>query len=156
MQPTNNKRIIIFAILTTLFSLLSFLLRDLLIKNFNNFDFKVFSIDYIKNYGAAFSLFHTHTSFLITLSVIILLFVIIYIFQNISKFTRFEIFFSSLLTAGIMCNLIERIFDGFVTDYIRINFIAFPIFNISDVFINIGAFILICNILFNNEQQSDQ
>ena len=57
-----------------------------------------------------------------------------------------------MLSSGIICNLIERIVDGFVTDYIRLTFIAFPIFNLSDVYISIGAFVLICNILFNNEQ----
>ncbi len=148
-----GKNFGIFLFLTALFSLLSFGARVVLISNFDRANFKLFTIDYVKNYGAAFSLFHTHTDFLILLSLIIFFAVIFYIYKNILKFSKFEILFSSLLTAGILCNLTERIFDGFVTDYIRLNFIVFPIFNLSDVFINIGAFILICNILFNNEQE---
>ena len=133
----------------------SFCIRNILITKFNTFNFKIFQIDYIKNYGAAFSLFHTHTSFLITVSIIILLMVLYYIFSNIYKFTKSDFIFSSLLTAGIICNLAERLTDGYVTDYIRLNLVAFPIFNISDMFICIGAFMLICNILFSNEQSTD-
>lgn len=153
MPDLKNKKIWFFLIATSLFSLVSFLMRNMLIANYNNWDFKLISIDYIKNYGAAFSLFHTHTSFLIVVSILILLLVLFYIFKNISKFSKTEVLFSSLLTSGILCNLAERLIDGYVTDYIRLNFVAFPIFNISDVFINIGAFILICNILFNNEPE---
>ena len=60
------------------------------------------------------------------------------------------------MLAGVFCNLFERIIDGFVTDYIRLNFVTFPIFNLSDVFINIGAFLVICNILFNNEHKKSE
>ncbi len=155
MQLIKNKKILFFLLLTAIFSIVSFTARNILISHYNNFDFKLFTIDYIKNYGAAFSLFHTHTSLLIVLSVIILCAVLVYILKNIFNFTKFELFFSSLLTAGIICNLFERISDGFVTDYIRLNFVAFPIFNLSDLFINIGAFILICNILFSNETESE-
>lgn len=155
MSNINIKKTIIFIFTTFIFSMLSFCTRNILITKFNTFDFKIFQIDYIQNYGAAFSLFHTHTSFLITVSIIILLIVLYYIFSNIYKFTKSDFIFSSLLTAGIICNLAERLTDGFVTDYIRLNFVAFPIFNISDMFICIGAFMLICNILFSNEQSTD-
>lgn len=146
------KKSLFFILSTTIFALVSFLLRNILVSQCNNKDLFLFQIDYIKNYGAAFSLFHTHTSFLITVSIFILLVVIFYIFRNINNFSKTDFFFSSLLTAGIVCNLFERISDGFVTDYIRLNFIIFPIFNVSDMFICIGAFVLICNILFSNEQ----
>lgn len=155
MPDLKDKRIWFFLISTSLFSLFSFVLRNILIANYNNWDFKFISIDYVKNYGAAFSLLHTHTSLLIIVSILIFLFVLIYIFRNIKNFSKSDVLFSSLLTSGILCNLTERLMDGFVTDYIRLNFIVFPIFNISDVFINIGAFILICNILFNNEPEKN-
>ena len=146
-------QILSFTLTTLAFSILSFLARNFLINNCNNYDFKIFSIDYIKNYGAAFSLFHTHTSLLICVSSVILLLVLFYIYRYISEFSKSDIFFSALLCSGIVCNLFERIIDGFVTDYIRLNIIVFPIFNISDLFICIGAFVLICNILFSNESQ---
>lgn len=155
MLSVKNTKILSFSLLTLIFAIVSFVLRNVLITNYNNFNFKLFTVDYIKNYGAAFSLFHTHTSFLIVISVSILLFALYYIYKYIYDFSKSDVFFSALLCAGIICNLSERLLDGFVTDYIRLNFVIFPIFNVSDMFISIGAFILICNILFNNEQTND-
>lgn len=146
-----HKSLILFFVITVTFCMISFLVRDLLIENLNNHNFGLFSVDFIKNYGAAFSLLHTHTSLLIVVSSIILVYILWYIINNIAKFSSSDLFFSSLLCSGIVCNLLERLLDGFVTDYIRINFVSFPIFNMSDLFISIGAFMLICNILFNNE-----
>lgn len=145
------KKTALFFIITLLLCFVSFSLRNFLILHCNNCNFKVFQIEYIKNYGAAFSLLHTHTSFLITISIVILFVVLFYIFSNLDKFSKSDFLFASILTSGIICNLVERLSDGFVTDYIRLNFVIFPIFNVSDIFICIGAFVLICNILFSNE-----
>lgn len=146
-------KLIIFVLTTIVFGAISLLSRIVLVNNYNGYDFIFFKIDYIKNYGAAFSLFHTHTSLLIAVSGLILVLTIYYIFDNIKRFTNRDILFSSLLCAGIVCNLAERIVDGFVSDYICIKHIAFPIFNVSDIYICIGAFALICNILFNNDNE---
>lgn len=155
MLSVKNTKLLSFSFLTLIFAVISFFFRNILIANYNNSNFKLFTVDYIKNYGAAFSLFHTHTSFLIVISVIILLFALYYIYKYINEFSKSDVFFSALLCAGIICNLSERLLDGFVTDYIRLNFVIFPIFNVSDMFISIGAFILICNILFSNDQTKD-
>lgn len=154
MNKNKLKLLSIFVLTTLFFCCISIFLRDLLIHHFDNIDFKVFTIDYIKNYGAAFSLFHTKTNLLIVISFVIFIIMLFYIVNNIFNFSRQDFFFSAMLTSGILCNLSERIIDGFVTDYIRLNMVSFPIFNISDLFICIGAFALICNILFNNEQQA--
>jgi len=153
MNKVKLKKTLYFVLLTLLFIVVSVFAKEYLINNCNECDFKLFTIDHIKNYGAAFSLLHTKTSFLIIISTIILIMTLYYITTKIRNFKKTDFLFSSMLCAGIICNLSERILDGFVTDYIRLNMVAFPIFNISDVFISIGAFALICNILFNNEQE---
>ena len=155
MADNFYKKISIFIILIVVFCSISLTARNILIPAYNNYECFLFKIDYIKNYGAAFSLFHTHTSFLISISIIILITAFYYIFSNLKTYSIFDLFFSSMLCSGIICNLSERLVDGFVTDYIRLNFVLFPIFNISDIFICIGAFVLICNILFNNEQKDN-
>ena len=58
-----------------------------------------------------------------------------------------SIFFSSILAAGIAGNLHERIVFGFVRDFFELKFVDFPVFNISDIFINIGVIALIILIL---------
>lgn len=156
MTGLNYKKLSLFLVTTTILSCISFLTRNVIISNFNNYNFKLFTVDYVKNFGAAFSILHTHTSVLLVISTAILLLTLYYIFLNLNKLSNLEFIFSSILTAGIICNLTERICDGYVTDYIRLNYISFPIFNVSDIFICLGAFVLICNILFDNEQKSSQ
>lgn len=153
MKRFKYSKILLFILATTILSSFSFFTRNYIISNYNSFDFKIFTVDYVKNYGAAFSILHTHTSMLIVISIAILILTLYYILINLNKLTKLEFAFSSILTSGIICNLSERICDGYVTDYIRLNYITFPIFNVSDIFICIGAFILICNILFDNEQK---
>ena len=150
-----NKNTVKFILLTLLFSACSLLIKNILINNYNGAQFNFITIEHIKNYGAAFSMFQYHTSFLIIISITILILALFYILKNINDIKTSEFVFSSLLTAGIICNLVERLNDGYVTDYLQLNFVSFPIFNISDVFICTGAFMLICNILFNNDNSKD-
>lgn len=104
-----------------------------------NFSNSLFKIIYIENTGAAFSLMQHSTKILIILSIIALFAIFYYFFRNISTIYKKEIFFLSLLLAGICGNLYERIFLGYVRDFFDLSFISFPIFNISDIFINIGV-----------------
>ena len=146
-------KIFIFLILILLLGTISYSVRDFLISNYDGANFNLISIEYIKNTGAAFSLFEQHTLFLIVVSVVILIGFLSFILGMINKIKYPDLILYAFMLAGVFCNLFERILDGFVTDYIRLNFVTFPIFNISDVFINIGAFLVICNILFCNEHK---
>ena len=82
------------------------------------------------NTGAAFSLFDNSTFILILLSIIALFFIIYYISMN--NFKNPLLF--GILLGGIIGNLIDRIFLGYVIDYIGISVLNFyfPIFNLAD------------------------
>lgn len=149
-------KIFIFLILILILGAVSYAVRDFLILGFDGANFGLISIEYVKNTGAAFSLFQQHTTFLIVISVVILVAFLSFILGIINKIKYPDLILYAFMLAGVFCNLFERIIDGFVTDYIRLNFVTFPIFNISDVFINIGAFLVICNILFNNEHKKSE
>lgn len=75
--------------------------------------------------------------------------ILIYAFRNVEKFSTLAAFWLSMLISGIVCNLYERITLGYVQDFFKLNFIDFPVFNISDVFINIGVLALIIIIVKN-------
>lgn len=102
-----------------------------------------------QNTGAAFSILKNYQELLIIFSLLIALLIIIYVFKNIEKLSMFSLYWISILISGISCNLYERILLGYVQDFFKINFINFPIFNISDIFINIGVFALIILIIRN-------
>lgn len=110
----------------------------------------VFSLNYVENTGAAFSILKDSRELLIIVSVAAICAIISYIIRHISKISMKTIFFLSMLAAGIGGNLHERIALGFVRDYIQLNFIHFPVFNISDIFINIGVIAIIIILLKKN------
>ncbi len=155
-MKTAYAKLIVFIFMIFILSFISYTARNVLISKYDGTVFSFVTIDYVKNTGAAFSLFQTHTVLLIILSVIVLAILLYLIFANIKKLKYSDLILYAFMLAGVFCNLFERIFDGFVTDYIKLNFVTFPIFNLSDVFINIGAFLVICNILFNNEYKKDR
>ena len=109
----------------------------------------LFDLIYVKNTGAAFSILENYSVFLIVFSVIALLTVVCYMFRNIDKFSVFASFWAAMLVAGIGCNLYERVAFGYVRDFFKLNFIDFPVFNISDIFINISVLALIFIIIKN-------
>ncbi len=107
----------------------------------------VFTLNYIKNTGAAFSILQNSRELLIILSMIALVLLALYVIKHIKTISLKSIFFISLLSAGIAGNLHERIVYGYVRDFFQLNFINFPVFNISDIFINVGVIALIILIL---------
>ena len=106
-------------------------------KSFINKDFLLFKLDFVKNYGAAFNIFSGSRIFL---SLISILFSILLIYLIFSKNTlnSFDLYSYSFILGGTFGNGIDRIYKGFVVDFINLNIINFPVFNIADISINIG------------------
>ena len=61
-----------------------------------------------------------------------------------------ELYSYSFLLGGTIGNGFDRIFSGFVIDFINLNYINFPVFNIADISINIGFLLLIYKIFKNS------
>lgn len=125
-------------------------LSDLLVKNITRgyaFSSNIIALNYIKNTGAAFSLLRDSREFLIIISVVALVLIFGYVIKHLKSISMKSIFFTSLLAAGIAGNLHERIALGYVRDFFELKFVDFPVFNISDIFINIGVIALIILIL---------
>lgn len=120
------------------------ILNDLRYKHTNN---AIFDLISVQNTGAAFSIFENSRLFLIIFSIIALISIIVYAIRHMNNFSTITAFWLAMLTSGIICNMYERITLGYVRDYFKLNFIDFPIFNISDIFINIGVISIIILIL---------
>lgn len=105
---------------------------------------------FIQNEGAAFNILQNYKLFLIAFSIIAICAIVFYIVKNIQKLRPIALFCTSILCAGIFCNLYERIVFGYVRDFIKLNFVDFPIFNISDIFINLSVFAIVIIIIKNN------
>ena len=111
----------------------------------SNRSFIIFKINYIENYGAAFNLFYGNTLFLSVVSIFssIILTYLIFYKRDIKEFDKVGL---GLILAGTIGNGIDRIIKGFVVDFINLQFINFPVFNIADISINVGFFLLLISI----------
>ena len=118
-------------------------------KLFINKDFLLFKIDFVKNYGAAFSIFSGSRVFLSFISIFFSILLIYLIFRK-NTLNSFDLYSYSFILGGTIGNGIDRIYKGFVVDFINLNIINFPVFNIADICINIGFIILLYNIFKNN------
>ena len=118
-------------------------------KLFINKDFLLFKLDFVKNYGAAFNLFSGSRIFLSLISILFSILLIYLIFRK-NSLNSFDLYTYSFILGGTIGNGIDRIYKGFVVDFINLNIINFPVFNIADLSINIGFIFLLYNIFKNN------
>ena len=118
-------------------------------KFFINKDFLLFKLDFVKNYGAAFNIFSGSRIFLSLISIVFSILLIYLIFRK-NTLNPFDLYSYSFILGGTIGNGIDRIYKGFVVDFINLNIISFPVFNIADISINIGFILLLYNIFKNN------
>ena len=111
-----------------------------------------FRITYTCNDGAAFSILKGKRVFFIIMTIIVVCFIVYYLLKN--KVYWVEKYSLLVIISGAVGNLIDRIMYGYVIDFL--DFIIFgydfPVFNIADSFITIGAIGLIISILFLNKE----
>jgi signal peptidase II len=113
-----------------------------------------FSLYYIKNTGAAFSIFGNKTLFLIIISLICLIVLKNYI-KKLKSVTNLSIISLGLMTGGIIGNLFDRILYKSVIDYLSFNFFgySFPVFNLADIGITVGAALLILDLIIEDKKK---
>ena len=106
-----------------------------------------FKLTNVFNEGAAFSLFDGSKVFLIIVSIISILF-LLYMMKDFKDSKLNNIAFGFIF-GGILGNLIDRLFLGYVRDFLDFNIFGFhyPVFNLADSFIVIGVIILIIDLI---------
>ena len=111
----------------------------------------------VHNFGAAWSIFSGKQIFLIIFTIIFLLLMIFYYIKEKSKSYIFNISYGFIL-AGTFGNLIDRIFLGYVRDFINLEFMEFPVFNIADICLTVGVglFMLYIIILAFKEKSEEK
>lgn len=107
----------------------------------------VFEFVYVKNMGAAFNILSGKLGLLSIISVAFSVAVVVYMIVKKPQSRLFRIALM-LLVSGAVGNVTDRIFRGFVVDFIRLEFIDFPVFNLADIFITVGAVLYIIYLLF--------
>ena len=79
-----------------------------------------------------------------------------YVYKNVSFKDKIELFSLTVFMGGTLGNLFERINNGHVVDYIKLNFIDFPVFNAFDIMICLGVFLYVVFVLFDFKSLKEQ
>lgn len=145
MQKNKNKVYITSAIVLLIDQIVKLLIKTNMSLNeeisiIPNF----FSIQYLKNTGAAFSILENQT-ILLAITSIICISVIIYYLKKEENLTTAMYLSFGLVLGGILGNLIDRIVYQGVIDFLSFQIFNynFPVFNIADIGITIGVLLLI-------------
>lgn len=112
---------------------------------------KVLYFRYTENTGVAFSMFSDNRWVLVGVTSVMLVVALAFFLSGKIK-DKVELFALSLIIAGGVGNLIDRLSLGYVIDFIDVRIINFAIFNVADMCITIGAF-LVCIAAFAAERR---
>jgi len=107
-------------------------------------------ITYHTNTGGAFSMLNNYTMILSIVSAVVCVLIIIALIR--CKWSAWGRLALAFILGGAVGNLIDRFIMGYVVDMIMTLFVNFAIFNVADIFITIGAVLLVLFILFGDKR----
>ncbi len=105
----------------------------------------IFHLTYVENRGAAFGILQDQRWVFVVVTIATLIFILWYLY-NMEPEIRLLRIGLNLIFVGAVGNLIDRIYLGFVVDFI--DFRIFPVWNVADMAIVIGTVITIAVIIF--------
>ncbi len=121
----------------------------IIIKNFLKFY-------YIRNIGASFGILGGKTILIIFISLLIMFYIIYEVIKNKNK--RILIVSSILIISGAIGNLIDRVFRGYVIDFISFTLFGkeMAIFNIADILITFGVIVYIYYLIMESKNEKNR
>ena len=110
---------------------------------------------YIENRGAAFGILQGFRSLFTVITVLVLLFLIVFLIRNYNKVPFIYLVSFSLLIGGTIGNFIDRIRLHYVVDFISMRFFGhdFAIFNFADMFIVLGTILISIGIVLHDNKR---
>jgi len=102
-------------------------------------------LTYIHNYGAAFSILQNKQAFLIAFTGLAMTAIVIYVARERKKLPQAEIAALGLIVGGGLGNLIDRVAQGYVVDFLNIHIL--PVFNVADMAVCAGSALLVYSVM---------
>lgn len=117
----------------------------------------VFHLTYAENTGMAFSMLSGNPLLLGSISILFIGVLSYYFYKEYKKDKTNKLLFTSLsfIIGGALGNLVDRLFLGYVVDMFDFRLINFAIFNVADIFICIGGFLLILSVLLEPDEKKE-
>ena len=106
----------------------------------------VLHFTYVENRGAAFGMLADHRWVFMVISTAAIVGLLLYVGIAKPK-SRFEILSLAFIIGGGIGNMIDRVFRGFVVDFIDVTCINFYVFNVADCFVCVGCGMMVLYLL---------
>ncbi len=151
----SNLNLLIFSIFLLIFDQVS---KAMIVSQFDLYESisvaPFFNLTFVVNYGFAFGFLNSPSLNQIIVSIVILFIIIYFLYLLIKTQDRVFKICLVLILSGALGNFLDRIFRGYVIDFIDIYVFNYhwPAFNVADSCISVGFVILIFNILFLNKK----
>ena len=115
---------------------------------------KVLCLLYVENRGAAFGMLSGKQLLFIILTVALMVFLFL-VWLRMPKTPYYAPLrcLAVLLCGGAAGNLMDRIFRGYVVDFIYFSIIDFPVFNLADIFVCVSCFLIVVLLIFHYKDQ---
>lgn len=110
---------------------------------------------YVENTGAAFSILSEKTWLLSIITGVMILIGLLYLFLGKSD-SKLQYISIVLVISGGIGNLVDRVFRGFVVDFIEYLFMEYAVFNFADILVTIGAVLLVISVLFVKDKEQGE
>lgn len=110
---------------------------------------KVLELKYLENRGAAFGMLQNQKAFFICMEVLILV-IVCYILAKCPAQKKYRLgrICMVCIAAGDVGNMIDRVMQDYVVDFIYFVPINFPIFNVADIYVTLSAIGLVLLLMF--------
>ncbi len=141
------------------------LTKYIVVQNFELYEsiniLPVFNLTYVRNYGAAFSFLADHGGwqkyFFIILAIAVSAMLVYFLYKNKAA-QKLQNSAYALIIGGALANMADRSYHGFVVDFLDVYWREwhYPVFNIADIAISVGAGLLILDAFKNNDKQEGE
>lgn len=100
----------------------------------------VFQLYYLQNRGAAFGVLSGRQWFFVLIALVMMAFAV-YVYVCLPAASHYHLlrFVCLLIAAGALGNMLDRIFRHYVVDFLYFSLIDFPVFNVADCYVCVGA-----------------
>ncbi len=107
---------------------------------------KFLSLTYLENRGAAFGILESKKAILMIITLAIIGCVVYYVLKSYNKLSNFDKIIYGILIGGALGNLIDRVFRGYVIDFISVRLpfnYNFPVFNVADIAVVVSCILIV-------------
>ena len=148
-----NKKILLVILIAIIAISIDQIVKILVVNNLYNSSVTilngVLNLTYVENTGGAFGIGNDSTTMFVIVNVIIIAIIVKFIVSKRDDIATYILVSLALILSGGIGNLIDRLFRGYVIDYIDISpIIKYPMFNIADICVVTGCIIIIGSLIF--------